>query len=242
MSSPLSSPPRPHTAIHRVAIVFAGGPAPAANAVISAAADSFMRNGIQVVGILNGYSNLMQFSADRPLRGGEGQDSASKDYITLTPRLMRRVRNSQGIIIGTARANPGKHISHPNHFDDAEKVKPLETVYQALCSIDVDALISIGGDDTLKTANKLKLYQDRLAGRGQAHSDRAFAEDDRQRLQRHRFHLRLFHCRRYSGRRNSQFAVRCRSHARLLSGRNDGPQRRLAGIRRRHRRRGQPGD
>ena len=69
MSSPLSSPPRPHTAIHRVAIVFAGGPAPAANAVISAAADSFMRNGIQVVGILNGYSNLMQFSSDRPLRG-----------------------------------------------------------------------------------------------------------------------------------------------------------------------------
>jgi ATP-dependent phosphofructokinase / diphosphate-dependent phosphofructokinase len=162
MSSPLSPPPRPHTAIHRVAMVFAGGPAPAANAVISAAADSFMRNGIQVVGILNGYSNLVQFGPDRPLRGGEGQDSAAKDYITLTPRLMRRVRNSQGILIGTARANPGKHISHPNHFDDPERVKPLQTVYEALCSINVDALISIGGDDTLKTANKLKLFQDRL--------------------------------------------------------------------------------
>jgi 6-phosphofructokinase 1 len=35
-------------------------------------------------------------------------------------------------------------------------------VYEALCSINVDALISIGGDDTLKTANKFKLFQDRL--------------------------------------------------------------------------------
>jgi 6-phosphofructokinase 1 len=35
-------------------------------------------------------------------------------------------------------------------------------VYEGLCSLGVDALISIGGDDTLKTANKFKMYQDRL--------------------------------------------------------------------------------
>ncbi len=28
-----------------------------------------------------------------------------------------------------------------------------------LCSLGVDALVSIGGDDTLKTANKLQMYQ-----------------------------------------------------------------------------------
>ena len=38
---------------------------------------------------------------------------------------------------------------------------PLQTVYEALRSLGVDALISIGGDDTLKTANKFKLFQDR---------------------------------------------------------------------------------
>ena len=38
---------------------------------------------------------------------------------------------------------------------------PLRTVYDALRSVEVDALISIGGDDTLKTANKFKLFQDR---------------------------------------------------------------------------------
>ena len=35
-------------------------------------------------------------------------------------------------------------------------------MYDALCSLGVDALISIGGDDTLKTANKFQMFQDRL--------------------------------------------------------------------------------
>ena len=45
---------------------------------------------------------------------------------------------------------------------DPELVAPLRRVYEGLCSLEVDALISIGGDDTLKTANKLKLFQDQL--------------------------------------------------------------------------------
>ena len=40
--------------------------------------------------------------------------------------------------------------------------RPLRTVYEALRSIGVDALISIGGDDTLKTANKFQRFQDQL--------------------------------------------------------------------------------
>ena len=53
MTSPSENPGR---TIRRVAILFAGGPAPAANAVISTAAVSFLSNGIEVVGILHGYS------------------------------------------------------------------------------------------------------------------------------------------------------------------------------------------
>ena len=61
MSVTLKRPPRIEAPIHRVAILFAGGPAPAANAVISTAAISFLRNGIEVVGILHGYSSLSEF-------------------------------------------------------------------------------------------------------------------------------------------------------------------------------------
>ena len=63
-------------------------------------------------------------------------------------------------MIGTARTNPGKHITCPTDLEDAEKSAPLRRVYEALSSIGIDALISIGGDDTLKTANKFKLYQE----------------------------------------------------------------------------------
>ncbi len=80
----------------------------------------------------------------------------------LDQKALRRTRNSAGIIIGTARSNPGKKVSSPEHLDDAEKTKPLRTVYEALCSLGVDALVSIGGDDTLKTANKMQMFQRKL--------------------------------------------------------------------------------
>jgi 6-phosphofructokinase len=155
MSETLRRPPRVEAPIHRVAMLFAGGPAPAANAVISAAAISFLRNGIEVVGVMHGYSGLVQFAADQPLVEG-------RDYVFIDSKMLRRTRNSQGIILGTARTNPGKKVSHPSHLDDPEAVAPLRAVYEALCSIGVDALVSIGGDDTLKTANKMKMFQDRL--------------------------------------------------------------------------------
>jgi 6-phosphofructokinase 1 len=155
MSESLSRPPKGIHQFRRVAILFAGGPAPGANAVISTAATSFMRNGTEVVGMKHGYSSLADYSADKPLVQGS-------DYVIVTPDFLKRTRSGQGIMLGTARTNPGKHIASPAHFADAERVGPLKNVYEGLLSLGIEALISIGGDDTLKTANKFKLYQDRL--------------------------------------------------------------------------------
>ena len=151
----MTTPPNPNSQIRKVAILFAGGPAPAANAVISTCSAAFLRNGIGVVGIKHGYSSLADYSPERPLQAG-------RDYINIDLRVLRRTRNSQGILIGTARTNPGKDVSSPAHLDDLERSAALRRVYDGLCSLGVDALISIGGDDTLKTANKFQLYQDRL--------------------------------------------------------------------------------
>ena len=151
----LTRPPKTETTIRKAAILFAGGPAPGANAVISTAANSFLRNDIEVVGVMHGYSHLVEFSDDHPLEAG-------RDYMDLDYKALKRKRSSQGIMIGTARTNPGKNVSHPSHLSDPGRVAPLDTVYRALRSIGVDALVSIGGDDTLKTANKFKLYQDKL--------------------------------------------------------------------------------
>ena len=91
------------TNIRKAAILFAGGPAPSANAVISTAAASFLRNGIQVYGINRGYSNLIDFDPSKPLEAG-------KEYQVIDSKVLKRTRNTQGIMIGTARANPGKMI------------------------------------------------------------------------------------------------------------------------------------
>jgi ATP-dependent phosphofructokinase / diphosphate-dependent phosphofructokinase len=155
MSGPLSAPSKKVTSLKRVAILFAGGPAPAANAVISTAAAAFQRNDIEVLGILYGYSQLVEYSPERPLVEGQ-------HYVKLQSNLLKRSRNTQGIMIGTARTNPGKNVSHAAHLDDPKLSAPLRRVYEGLVSLGVDALVSIGGDDTLKTANKLKMFQDRL--------------------------------------------------------------------------------
>jgi len=155
MASTLNRPAVPQTDLRRVAILFSGGPAPAANAVICTAADAFLRSGIDVIGIKHGYSGLVQFGPDRPMTEG-------RDYVRFDHGELERDRTSGGILIGTARENPGKHVSATAHLADAERTAPLKTVYDALRSLEVDALISIGGDDTLKTANKFGLFQENL--------------------------------------------------------------------------------
>jgi 6-phosphofructokinase 1 len=143
------------SSLKRVAILFAGGPAPGANAVISSAAYTFLNSGVEVIGIMHGYSKLIDFDSSKPLVEGQ-------DYIRLTHARLEHARVSGGIMIGTSRANPGKSVSSPQHFDDPQRSAPLKRVYEGLRSLGVDALMSIGGDDTLKTANKLKMFQDRL--------------------------------------------------------------------------------
>ena len=139
--------------IKRVGILFAGGPAPGANAVISSAALAFVKAGVEVIGFLHGYSRLQNYDEEKmPLVQGDA-------YEILDFSRIIGARNKRGIMIGTARANPGKMITCPADLDDPEKTAPLKRTYMGLRSLGVDALISIGGDDTLKTANKLYEYQ-----------------------------------------------------------------------------------
>ena len=139
----------------RVGILFSGGPAPSANAVITATAISFIDNGWDVFGIFHGYSNLIHHCEETPITEGA-------HYRKLTEDDMRGLRNSRGIVLGTARANPGKGISKLEDLANSEKNAALTRVFNGLTAMGLDALVSIGGDDTLKTANFVKLYQDHL--------------------------------------------------------------------------------
>ncbi|HEY6562085.1 MAG TPA: 6-phosphofructokinase [Polyangiaceae bacterium] len=141
--------------LRQVAVVFSGGPAPGANAVIAAVTMAFRRSGVPVIGIQHGYGRLLDYSEDQPLVAG-------RDYFVFEDHHLRGLRNSRGILIGTGRANPGKGIRGPADLEDRAKTAGLERVHDALVALGVDALVSIGGDDTLKTANFLYEYQKRL--------------------------------------------------------------------------------
>ena len=151
-----STSPRKGDHIKRVGIIFSGGPAPAANAVISSAAISFIEDGREVIGFFHGYSNLVDY---HPVSHRLLPD---EHYRIFTERDLSGLRNTRGIVIGTARANPGKGIEKLADLDDPAKTQNLRNVYNALVDLEIDALISIGGDDTLKTANFLYEYQKRL--------------------------------------------------------------------------------
>lgn len=144
------------SAIRRAGIVFAGGPAPGANAVIAAATMAFRRNGREVLGFMNGYASLSEYDpAVRPLAEGT-------DYFLFQDHHLRGLRNARGILVGTSRANPGKAVHSRADLADPVKTAPLDRVYRGLTALGVDALVSIGGDDTLKTANLLYEYQRQL--------------------------------------------------------------------------------
>jgi 6-phosphofructokinase 1 len=142
--------------IGRVGILFSGGPAPASNAVIAAAAATFRRTGREVVGLLHGYRHLQAYDRAR------GPLVPEEHFHVLADRDLWGLRHTRGVFVGTDRANPGKGIATAHDLDDPAKTDRLRRVHEALVDLGIDALVSIGGDDTLRTANLLYEFQKRL--------------------------------------------------------------------------------
>jgi len=134
----------------KVGILFSGGPAPSANAVISSVAETFIRDNVPVIGIMRGYEFLQDFNKNYP--------KLRKDvhYGNITENITK-IRNRTGIFLRTSRANPGKDIKTMDDLNDPVKNARLRNIIDALEYLEIGALISIGGDDTLKTANFLWL-------------------------------------------------------------------------------------
>ena len=109
-----------------------------------------------MIGFFHGYSNLQDY---HPVTHRLLPD---EHFRVFQERDLRGIRNARGIIIGTARTNPGKTIQSPADLEDEGKTRQLANVYRAFVDLELDAIISIGGDDTLKTANLLYEYQQRL--------------------------------------------------------------------------------
>jgi 6-phosphofructokinase 1 len=114
----------------KLAILVGGGPAPGINSVISAATIRAALEGVEVVGVLDGFEWLMHADIDH--------------LKELTIHEVSRIHFLGGSHIGTARANPTKNPAH------------LENTILSLLRLDVSMLITIGGDDTAFSAMKLE--------------------------------------------------------------------------------------
>jgi len=116
--------------LKKVAILVGGGPAPGINSVISAATIRACLSGAEVVGVRDGFKWLME-----------------RDITHITPLTiegMSRTHFRGGSLIGISRANPTKD----------EKL--LENVVTSLMRLDVDRLITIGGDDTAFSSSRIE--------------------------------------------------------------------------------------
>ncbi len=114
----------------KLAILVGGGPAPGINSVIGAATIRAALEGVEVIGIKDGFKWIM-----------EGEISHVKE---LDIENVSRIHFRGGSYIGIARNNPTKNKKH------------LENTVTSLLRLNVDKLISIGGDDTAFSALKVE--------------------------------------------------------------------------------------
>jgi 6-phosphofructokinase 1 len=113
----------------KLAILVGGGPAPGINSVIGAATIRASVEGVEVIGIRDGFKWIM-----------EGDISHTRE---LTIHNTSRIHFRGGSYIGISRANPTKNEKH------------LENAVTSLLRLNVDKLITIGGDDTAYSALKV---------------------------------------------------------------------------------------
>jgi 6-phosphofructokinase 1 len=121
---------------NNLAILVGGGPAPGINSVIGAATIRAKLEGIEVIGIRDGFEWLMQGDIEH--------------VIPLSIEAVSRIHFRGGSYLGIARANPTKDP------------QLLENTVNALLRLNVSQLVTIGGDDTAFSAMKL---EEHAAGR-----------------------------------------------------------------------------
>jgi len=133
----------------RIGILHSGGPAPGGNHLIAAASKPFLDNGIEVVGFRAGFNFLEQ----RAKNEISLDELVEKHVRNITYSVASKSLDQNGLIIGTSRANPGKDIKSPEDLNNPQKTETIEKIIDVFQELRIGALITLGGDDTLKTAN-----------------------------------------------------------------------------------------
>ena len=135
-----------------IAILTGGGDVPGLNPAIRAITIRALREGYRVIGIRRGWAGLVDYVRDK--------DADNSDNIqVLSEAIVNRAGRTGGTFLHTSRTRPS-HLPRervPQHLDGySEKINDItKDVLKNLEHIGVDALIPIGGDDTLSYGKRL---------------------------------------------------------------------------------------
>ena len=122
----------------RIGVLTSGGDCPGLNAVIRAAVTSAHTLGWEVLGFIDGYEGLL----------------SPVNYKILTPENTEGITAKGGTIIGTT--NKGRFVAKSGHGEKALIPQPIiDETKKTLDDLGVRALICIGGDGSLTTADQL---------------------------------------------------------------------------------------
>jgi len=141
----------------RIGILTGGGDVPGLNPCIKAVVNRAEGAGIEVVGIKRGWGGLLNYNLDDP--------SSRAEWVQpLTRADVRTIDRYGGTHLHTSRTNPAK--VRPNmmpeflkgrfeHQGEKQLADCTPHVLRALEHLGIDAMVPIGGDDTLSFAVRL---------------------------------------------------------------------------------------
>lgn len=142
----------------KIGILTGGGDVPGLNPCIKAAVYRAADEGHEVIGIRRGWGGLLYFNPDDPA-------SHDEHIIHLNKVNTRTIDRTGGTQLHTSRTNPGKvrpkevpaFLSSliKEHSSSGSTIDCTQHVLRVLQFLKLDALIAIGGDDTLSYAVRL---------------------------------------------------------------------------------------
>ncbi len=140
----------------RIAILTGGGDVPGLNPCIKAIVTRAGALGWETVGFRRGWAG--------PLRvDPEDEGSVREHVMALDSTTVRGIDRTGGTILHTSRTNPGKvtfenlpdFLRAKHESQTGERIDCTDHVIGVLEALQIDALIAIGGDDTLSYAARL---------------------------------------------------------------------------------------
>lgn len=145
-------------AVKRIGVLTGGGDVPGLNSAIKSIVEAGSERDYEIVGIRRGWEGLTHINFEDP-------SSTSRYIFPLNFSTTRTIDRTGGTILHTSRTNPAKMKSLPEHLKGMTfpaKESGGKTTYditsQVLKNLEklrIDALISIGGDDTLSYSSIL---------------------------------------------------------------------------------------